>query len=76
LFGRLVSLIAAKAYFFCLDTKETKDQVSKEASLPHRACAANQAKPGLEKFAAIARTSHCAAKFPMPCLALGHHCFT
>jgi hypothetical protein len=46
-------LIAAKAYFFCLDTKETKNQVSKEASLPHKACAANQAKPGLEKFAPL-----------------------
>ncbi|WP_091377204.1 hypothetical protein [Mucilaginibacter mallensis] len=25
----MVSLIAAKAYFFCLDTKETKNQVSR-----------------------------------------------
>jgi len=33
----LVSLIAAKAYFFCLDTKETKNQVSRNASLPHMA---------------------------------------
>jgi hypothetical protein len=30
-----VSLIAAKAYFFCLDTKETKNQVSRNAPLPH-----------------------------------------
>nr|MBB6141543.1 hypothetical protein [Mucilaginibacter sp. X5P1] len=36
---RMVSLIAAKAYFFCLDTKETKNQVSRNASLPHRATA-------------------------------------
>jgi hypothetical protein len=33
----MVSLIAAKAYFFCLDTKETKNQVSRNASLPHKA---------------------------------------
>jgi hypothetical protein len=35
----MVSLIAAKAYFFCLDTKETKNQVSRNASLPHKAIA-------------------------------------
>jgi hypothetical protein len=35
----MVSLIAAKAYFFCLDTKETKNQVSRNASLPHEATA-------------------------------------
>jgi hypothetical protein len=35
----MVSLIAAKAYFFCLDTKETINQVSRNASLPHRAIA-------------------------------------
>jgi hypothetical protein len=33
----VVSLIAAKAYFFCLDTKETKNQVIRNASLLHRA---------------------------------------
>ncbi|SDS41124.1 hypothetical protein SAMN05216490_1106 [Mucilaginibacter mallensis] len=32
LLNRLVSLIAAKAYFFCLDTKETKNQDNKDAS--------------------------------------------
>jgi len=32
LLSRLVSLIAAKAYFFCLDTKETKNQDNKDAS--------------------------------------------
>ncbi|SDT26323.1 hypothetical protein SAMN05216490_2892 [Mucilaginibacter mallensis] len=37
--SRLVSLIAARAYFFCLDTKETKNQVSRNASLPHKAIA-------------------------------------
>jgi len=31
---RLVSL-AAKAFFVCLDTKEAKNQVSQNASLPH-----------------------------------------
>jgi hypothetical protein len=35
----VVSLIAAKAYFFCLDTKETKNQVRRNASLPHEAIA-------------------------------------
>jgi hypothetical protein len=60
----MVSLIAAKPYFFCLDTKETKNQVSRNASLPHWAIALqNQAKPGLEKFAAImCALAQCAAK--------------
>jgi hypothetical protein len=50
----MVSLIAAKAYFFCLDTKETKNQVSRNASLPHEGhCAANQAKPGLGTLALL-----------------------
>ncbi|QHS56214.1 hypothetical protein GWR56_11960 [Mucilaginibacter sp. 14171R-50] len=30
-------LIAAEGYFFCLETKEAKIQVSKKASLPHKA---------------------------------------
>jgi len=38
--------------------------------LPHRALAAKQAKPGLEKFAAILRAlPYALQKFPMPC----HH---
>ncbi|MBD1394162.1 hypothetical protein IDJ76_13720 [Mucilaginibacter sp. ZB1P21] len=32
-------LIAADGYFFCLDTKEAKDQVSRKAFLPHKAFA-------------------------------------
>ncbi|WP_091375472.1 hypothetical protein [Mucilaginibacter mallensis] len=32
-------LIGAEPYFFCLDTKETKNQVSRNASLPHKAFA-------------------------------------
>ena len=55
LMSRMVSLIAARAYLFfasclfskvlkraspyCLDTKETKNQVSRKASSPHKAIA-------------------------------------
>jgi hypothetical protein len=38
-------LIAADGYFFCLETKEAKIQVSKKASLPHKALAANRSEP-------------------------------
>ncbi|WP_157682038.1 hypothetical protein [Mucilaginibacter mallensis] len=43
-------LMGAEPYFFCLDTKETKNQDSRNASLPHGAFPANQAKSGLESF--------------------------
>ncbi|MEB0249154.1 hypothetical protein QN344_03350 [Mucilaginibacter sp. 5B2] len=38
-------LIAAEGYFFCLETKEAKIQVSKKASLPHKPHAANRSEP-------------------------------
>jgi hypothetical protein len=44
-------LIAAEGYFFCLDTKEAKNQVSRKASLPHRPYAHNPVKPGLQQVA-------------------------
>ncbi|MEB0278137.1 MULTISPECIES: hypothetical protein [unclassified Mucilaginibacter] len=43
--GHVSPLIAAEGYFFCLDTKEAKNQVSKKASLPHKAPAANRSEP-------------------------------
>jgi hypothetical protein len=42
---------AAAVAFFCLDTKETKDQVSRYASSPHEACPAKAVKRGPGKFA-------------------------
>jgi hypothetical protein len=43
-------LIAAEGYFFCLDTKEAKDQVIRKASLRSWPYAHNPAKPGLETY--------------------------
>jgi len=68
LLSRLVSLIAAKAYFFCLDTKETKNQVTKNASLPHKASLQIRQNLGWNLFAAILRArADALQKFPMPC---------
>jgi hypothetical protein len=43
-------LIAAEGYFFSLDRKEAKDQVSKEASSPHRPLPRNRQNHGPEIF--------------------------
>jgi hypothetical protein len=50
---------------------------SAERLLTAQSNAANQAKPGLEKFAAIVRAlANALQKFPMPCYyAQGHHRF-
>ncbi|WP_299515642.1 hypothetical protein [Mucilaginibacter sp.] len=50
--SRSVTLLAAKAHYFFLDEKVTKNQVSKEASLPHKAFALQIRKNlGLHNFA-------------------------
>jgi hypothetical protein len=46
----LVTLLAAKAHYFLLDQKVTKNQVSKEASLRSGLCPAVQVKPRAAKF--------------------------
>ena len=75
----MVSLMAAKAYFFCLDTKETKNQVSRKASLPHLALALQiRQNLGWELLPRL-RYAHChyaSAKIPLcPATTQGHHCF-
>jgi hypothetical protein len=53
----MVSLIAAKATTFVLIQKVAKNQVSRNASLPHHGHSpANQAKPGLLYFYAAVAT--------------------
>ena len=50
----VVPLLAAEAHYFFLDKKVTKNQVSRNASLPHMAFTpANQAKPGLQNLALL-----------------------
>jgi hypothetical protein len=58
--------LAPKALFFCLDTKETKNQVSREASLPNGPLPCKTGKPWLEPIAAKSLIGHCAANSPMP----------
>jgi hypothetical protein len=68
----VVSLIAAKGYFFCLDTKETKSQVSRNASLPHRPLPCNSGKTWAGNFCAIVcAQGPCTAKVPL-CPAITH----
>jgi hypothetical protein len=68
-------LIAAEGYFFCLDTKEAKNQVSKKASLQHRPCAANRTEPLAAKPCPNFVRSHpeLQASIAMPLLPTGQH---
>ncbi|WP_183579544.1 hypothetical protein HDF18_24860 [Mucilaginibacter sp. X5P1] len=70
-------LIAAEATTFVLIQKVAKNQVIRNASLPHKASAL-QIRQNLSwnLFAAIVRTlAYALQKFPMPCHAQGHHRF-
>jgi len=55
--------MGAEPYFFCLDTKETKNQASRNASLPHRPLPCKPGKTWAGKVCGhIAHTASCAAK--------------
>jgi len=75
----MVSLMAAKAYFFCLDTKETKSQVRRLGFFAAQGhCPANRAKPGLLYFYPAVAMHFAFAllqKSAMPCHYTGHHRF-
>jgi hypothetical protein len=64
-----------KGFFFLLDQKEAKNQVSKKASLPHKAFARQTVQNhGLESFALLRTLISPAAKVPMPLPRTGLHC--
>jgi len=56
----MVSL-AANTFYFFLDKKVTKDQVSREASLLHMACAAKPTEPGRKVLRLCFATLACAS---------------
>jgi hypothetical protein len=66
-------LIAAEGYFFCLETKEAKIQVSKKASLPHKALRCKPVRTtGRESFARLHSRRFCKSS-QCPCHAQSHH---